>query len=300
MRHARLALTNAFLMLTLVACGRVEQVGFVSPSRMAEDPPGLNFDLGYLDERAVLGGKTLNVRVLDPSRTLIPAMTKTGKDEYNWESLRRNYEAQIADLMWRTRVFSDVSADSDPDPVSGAQLRLDVAITGWDEGSGWVRYIFPSFLSAIARSWFDTGATRLQVEGRMIDTATGNAILEFADARLHPGGPGFGPLAFKPFKSRTLLGESLISTARSMADSFREIARVDEKMLDKEETRPMSRPAPQPPQPAPTQAAPTAALSEPIPAQPAAGVAREVTAPTAASPTRDAAGFTLPPPIPRP
>ena len=59
----------------------------------------------------------------------------------------------------------------------------------------------------------------------------------------------------------------------------------------------MSRPAPQP---APTQAAPAAAQREPLPEQKAAGVAREVVAPPAAGPVRDAGGFTVPPPIPRP
>lgn len=81
--------------------------------------------------------------------------------------------------------FDSLSDDAD-ETLAGA-LRIDGKITKFDMGSGFMRYM-SYFL------WFlQSGATDLQIEGRITEADTGDVLVEFADRRRHLGNTPYGP-----------------------------------------------------------------------------------------------------------
>ena len=87
--------------------------------------------------------------------------------------------------MTKSGSFEHVALDV---PADGGQpaCRIEGMITKFERGSGWSRY-FGGLL------FLGTGATDLQVEGRLVDAATGAVIMEFADRRRHLGNTPWGP-----------------------------------------------------------------------------------------------------------
>ncbi len=75
-------------------------------------------------------------------------------------------------------IFRIVSTD----PYFGTQkhgtLTLQLRVTQFSPGNAPVR----AFIG------FGAGATKIQLEGKVIDNATGEVLAEFADLRMHPGG----------------------------------------------------------------------------------------------------------------
>jgi hypothetical protein len=87
--------------------------------------------------------------------------------------------------MTKSGAFEDVTLDV-PVDVEQPACRIEGMITRFKRGSGWSRY-FGGLL------FLGTGATDLQIEGRLVDCATGAVIMEFADRRRHLGNTPWGP-----------------------------------------------------------------------------------------------------------
>ncbi len=86
--------------------------------------------------------------------------------------------------------FELVSLDKDfqeRDESLEGLLVMDGMITKFDMGSGLMRYM--SFFL-----WFlESGATDLQIEGRLTEADSGKLVLEFIDRRRHLGNTPYGP-----------------------------------------------------------------------------------------------------------
>lgn len=196
----------------------------------------LKMDQAYIapNAAAALTSRTLFVEVADMRKTISPEISKVNKKR-DLPKLRVGMEEVIADLMWRTRVFSDVSVTSDIVPLKNPDLRLEAAVTGWDEGSGLARFLM-GIVSTPLRA-VGTGPTRIQWEGRIIDTRTGAIVLQWADARIHPGGPSLF-VSFRPFRSEVLIQEDLLVSIGIFADGIREVCGVTEPMMSRAEMHP--------------------------------------------------------------
>jgi len=81
-------------------------------------------------------------------------------------------------------VLLDEPQEASP-PAPGEVCRIEGLITRFHLGSGWLRY-FGGLL------FFQTGATDLQIEGRVTDAASGKVIMEFVDRRCHVGNTPWG------------------------------------------------------------------------------------------------------------
>ncbi|MEN6625879.1 MAG: hypothetical protein ABFD69_06610 [Candidatus Sumerlaeia bacterium] len=201
----------------------------------------LKMDRAYVAPNAaeLMTSRSLIVRVLDPRETIAPEISRVGK-KTNMSLFQEQLEKRVADEMWRTRVFSDVSETSETWPILHPDLRLEIAITGWDKGNGFIRYILPGFISPIFRL-AGTGPTRMQLEGRLVDVKTRTIVLQFTEARIHPGGPALG-LSFRPFNSALLIAEDTVTTIHTLAEKVHDIAGVPGKMRKEKELRPYRSP----------------------------------------------------------
>src|SRR5690606_24259668 len=116
-------------------------------------------DLAYVSSNAPsMLNRTLHVRVLDPEESIDPVTSKLPEKMY-WQIFRNALIDYIARMMWESRVFSDVSAETDDEPLANPDLILEVAVTQYHIGSGWKRYLIG----------FGAGATAVQWEGRIFD-----------------------------------------------------------------------------------------------------------------------------------
>jgi hypothetical protein len=237
-RHRQIfaLLSVATLVLPVsVGCGRVRQAHWV-------DGPFANeihddavrgfyydaFDLAPGAAEAMLG-KTLRVEVEPTTRTFVAERCRITK-EVDWEGARRRFEDHLADRLYQSQVFADVSTPADSRPLTRPELILRIAITEYHEGNAFLRYV----------PGFGAGATRVQWEGEMVacDRATGpdegadageRRILAFADARLHPGGPSMG-ISTKPYDGQALIAEDLGLAIEGLVDDLRRLTHTEEPM----------------------------------------------------------------------
>lgn len=202
---------------------------YADASKMATNT-ALKADQAYIapNAAALMTSRTLLVHVADMPASFQPKISKWSK-KTDYKRFRKEMEFKLADAMWQAHVFSDVSATSDLQKMKNPDLRLDVAVTGWDEGSGLLRFLLPGFVTPIFRA-VGTGPTRLQMEGRMIDARTGAVVLEFAEARLHPGGPNLALFSLRPFRSSLLIAEDVLGTFDDLKKSVHDIAGVSHPM----------------------------------------------------------------------
>ena len=99
-----------------------------------------------------------------------------------------------------------------PATASGSPhlMRLHAKITRFDMGCGWKRWMSCSL------PFFQGGASDIQVEGRITDSATGRLLMEFADRRRHLGNTPWGPTP-KTFNSDFVMKLTLDQTAACLA-----------------------------------------------------------------------------------
>lgn len=233
MKNARLVVAVA-LLITVAGC-KSYPTYFVDRAPMTTGTR-LGLDQAYIapDAAATMTSRTLMVQVIDMRKSIVPGISKVGR-KTDLGKLRPALENVLADVVWRTRVFSDVSLTSDIQPIKHPDLRLEAAVTGWDEGSGWLRFLF-GIASTPFRS-LGTGPTRIQWEGRMIDTRSGAVVMQFADTRIHPGGPSI-LLSLKPFRATLLLEEDLMASIGILAEGMREVCSVSAPMMSRAEMHP--------------------------------------------------------------
>lgn len=80
--------------------------------------------------------------------------------------------------MQEAEIFRIVSTDPYFSTTKHGTLTLQMRVTEFSPGCAPVRALIG----------FGAGATKIQVEGKLIDNATGEVVAEFADRRMHPGG----------------------------------------------------------------------------------------------------------------
>ena len=90
-------------------------------------------------------------------------------------------------------------------------LRMEAMVTIFDTGSGVCRF-FSYFLFPLQKP----GATDLQIEGRLYDTATGEVVMEFVDRRRHLGNTPWGPTP-ATFRDEFVMKQTVLETARALA-----------------------------------------------------------------------------------
>lgn len=231
MKHVR-SLIILGLLLAAAGC-RTYPTYFAGHAPLATGTR-LGLDQAYIapDATAALTSHTLLVQVVDMRQSVRPEISKVGA-KTDLAAFRPKWEEVLANVMWRARIFSDVSVPSDLPPIKNPDLRLDVALTGWDEGSGWLRYFF-GILSTPLRA-VGTGPTRVQWEGRLSDARTGAVLIEFADARIHPGGPSLSFLSLRPFRANELMEEDLAVSLGILADGLRDVCGVTAPMMSRVE-----------------------------------------------------------------
>ncbi|HOE97582.1 MAG TPA: DUF4410 domain-containing protein [Candidatus Sumerlaeota bacterium] len=220
----RLLALFALLLLPLAGCGRVHYRYYVRlddrPLRM-----DLPLDLVYAHPRIeAIKDRTLEVHVLSPLDSVMAStakMTKPDDWETYYETWRRDFENVLADKIWRTAIFSDVGTPSDPVPLEKPDYQLRVAVTEWNEGNRWLRWILG----------FGAGRTRVQWEGKLVNAANGEELLLFADAREHPGGPYMIGVSFHPPKGNALIAQDLAWASRDLANALREATGIDREPL---------------------------------------------------------------------
>ncbi len=184
--------------LCCIGCGTVKGPHYLKGSYNLQRAYGQPFDYSYIDQQAPkMKGKTVNVIVEDPKATIDKSNSKTlsGMD---WEAFRKEQESKWANSLYRSRVFSDVSAGSDQRPVPNPDYVLRLAVTEWNEGQAFLRGIFG----------FGLGHTRVQWEAVLTDAKTGKPMIAVLDARIHPGGPNLG-FSTKPWNGNALVEEDL-------------------------------------------------------------------------------------------
>lgn len=80
--------------------------------------------------------------------------------------------------LQEAEIFRVVSTDPYFSTTKHGTLTLQTRVTQFSPGCPPVRALIG----------FGAGATKVQVEGKLIDNATGEVMAEFADLRMHPGG----------------------------------------------------------------------------------------------------------------
>ena len=226
----------AALLFSLAGCGRVHKLyylrGAFNDPAMAK---GLPLNQAYVAPNAAqMKGKTLTVLVEDPAGTINQETSKLDP-QFNpkiWKQWRESYEEFLADQMWQSNVFADVSAASDYGSIKNPDLTLKFALTEWHEGNKWLRKIV---------GW-GAGATRVQFEGAVVETKANRVLFAFADARIHPGGSWtLGLFSLKIFNGPALIKQDLHWAAEDLRKAARKVSGTTEP-IRKGEWRPFTRP----------------------------------------------------------
>lgn len=212
------------LMLVCCACGRVHQRHWVQPGGERWEGDCRFDELSVAPDVARMKGKLLAVEVLNPLDTVQAANAKMHKPEdwrEYWHVWEVDFEDYLADVLWQSAVFLDVCAPGDANPIEEPDYVCEVAMTEWDEGTGWMRFVIG----------FGAGATRMQWEGRIIEAASGREVLSFADARVHPGGPSMLGFNLRPFRGQVLISEDVRWAVEDLARALRKLTGTKEKQL---------------------------------------------------------------------
>ena len=243
------ALILALAALGSAGCGRVHRTHFVQ-MEMLEKRNDLRLDLAYVSPQASrLAGRTVLVRAHDPALTIQPRGFKVVGEIY-WEQIQEWLELLVADQLYRSRVFADVAGESSARPIRDPDLVVEVALTGWHEGNGWLRLMLPGPLVGLFRL-AGTGPAWFQWEGRMIDQGDGALVLAFADARLHPGGPEVALINLRALRGKELISENLFLSSERLAERLRMLNGIEERMRNRLELHPRRRLVPPPEEAAP-------------------------------------------------
>ena len=123
--------------------------------------------------------------------------------------------ARVRKILAKSGRFQEVTLDRDgsyPTPT----LRLEVMVTKFDFGSGALRY-FGWFLPLFQSK----AASDFQIEGRLIDVASGAVVVEFADRRRHLGNTPFGPNP-RTFRDDFVMKHTVKTTSRALAAFIKE------------------------------------------------------------------------------
>jgi|GEM_PF-2431847 len=94
------------------------------------------------------------------------------------QRLTETFRKVLNRTLQETEVFRVVSTDPYFSLTKQGGLTLQLRITDLSIGNPPVRALIG----------FGLGATRIQLEGKLIDNATGMTVAEFADMRMNPGG----------------------------------------------------------------------------------------------------------------
>jgi hypothetical protein len=206
--------------LLLCACSSVTRVYQTPRGLVLEDHADTRLDKTYFAaELAQARGRTIEIRLLSPPKTIDRDTSRVLQlKPEEWEPWRRNFQDALATLCFRSRIFSVVATPNDPKPLTNPDLRFDFAVTQWNEGTGWKRYIIG----------FGAGATTVQWEGALIDVRAKRVLFAFADRRLHPGGPSMLSFNFKPFHGGSLIAKDLAWSAEDLFKTLRELTDTTE------------------------------------------------------------------------
>ena len=174
----------SMVVLLGTGCVRVNDLHYLRGDFTVSSQWGLPLSAVYAaPDLAFIKGKTLAVKVDDPTRTIEAPLSKIDPslDAKFWATWQKDFEGYVANRVWSTSIFSDVCAASDYDALAQPDLICKIALTEWNEGNKWKRYFIG----------FGAGGTRVQWEGLIVDAQSGRVLFAFADASLHPGGPSF-------------------------------------------------------------------------------------------------------------
>jgi hypothetical protein len=149
---------------------------------------------------------------LSPYEGLIIGQIAVGENWVEEQEKARQYAMYFRCLLQKrvldTQKFDPyypVSARASP-----RLMRLQAKITRFDMGCGWKRWL------SFALPFFQGGASDIQVEGRMTDSATGRLLLEFVDRRRHLANTPWGPNP-KTLNSDFVMKLTLDQTAACLA-----------------------------------------------------------------------------------
>lgn len=223
-----------FLLIILpftAGCGRVNQLHFLKGDFTLSHQSGIHLDLMHVaPDLNLAAGRSLVVQVLEPEQTIAPP-TKIG-EKVDWPVWWLDYEQHLADRLWQTTVFSDVSTASDAVRIKDPDLVLKVAVTQWHEGNGWLRYLIG----------FGAGATQVQWEGALLDARTDRVLMAFADRRIHPGGPSMFWFGWRrALNAPALISEDLRYGTGDLCKGLRRLTGVKTDPLKRWQRRPLYR-----------------------------------------------------------
>lgn len=173
-----------FQALWVAACALTLLVGFsqVQPSGWLEDYHRLEH-IGGVPLEQVWVAPELDVRnyhtlYIAPVEVDQRALKNRGDSTREMaQRLVMAFRKSLNRTLQETEIFRIVSTDPYFSTVKQGALTLQMRVTEFSPGSPPVRALIG----------FGAGATKIQVEGKLIDQATGEVVAEFADRRLHPG-----------------------------------------------------------------------------------------------------------------
>jgi hypothetical protein len=70
----------------------------------------------------------------------------------------------------------------------------------------------------------------------MVNTRTGEIVMEFAEARIHPGGPNLAFFSLRPFRAALLIAEDVLGVFDTLKKSVHDIAGVTQPVRKSVET----------------------------------------------------------------
>ncbi|MFP4026879.1 MAG: hypothetical protein ACLFWL_03725 [Candidatus Brocadiia bacterium] len=120
------------------------------------------------------------------------------------------FRTYFAHELNRMETFDELSLNSNAEFPSPT-LRMEAMITRFKMGSGTARWF--SFFFFFLQS---SGATDMQIEGRIYDIHTGQVIMEFLDRRRHLGNTPLGPNP-KTLNDHFVMKQTFLETARYLA-----------------------------------------------------------------------------------
>ena len=212
-------------------CGRVHSLHYLKGDFAVGPQRGFRLEKVYAaPDAASILDRTLIVHVEDPARTIQVDASKIHPD-LKWPAWRFDFESCAANQAWIASVFGDVCAAGDKHPIDRPDLTLQLAVTEWHEGQGWLRLLLG----------FGLGATRVQWEGAILEAGSDRVLFAFADARAHPGGPSFMGLGAPVMRGPALIAKDLKWALADLRHDLRTLGAADRPELESYESRPLYR-----------------------------------------------------------
>ena len=184
--------------LILMGCATAKPSGFLDNYAMLSKGQYLEQVMVSPDLKALKGSE---IEVVSPQLLDLTPNTEYRGDEAQY------YLKNMLEVNLRAESGFRVAADKD-----AAVLKLETAITKLDPGSRALRWFATEF---------GAGHSIVQVEGKLIDTASGKVLLRFSDRR---AGSGTGGVDITGGDAREMMQSDFTNIAHSLA---RTLANVD-------------------------------------------------------------------------